>query len=98
MGRGRGETLPLCCCCPMLLCCCILPPNCYLLLVQIQKGNGVKYTPGHGPPVPQHCPETGSGFAIGGPFWAEPIHDMDAVASIMQLIKEQRDRQVKVTL
>jgi tRNA (guanine26-N2/guanine27-N2)-dimethyltransferase len=59
---------------------------------QVQKGNGIKYTPGAGPAVPQQCPETGAGFLMGGPFWAEPIHDMDWVAGLLQLVKEQKDK------
>ena len=60
---------------------------------QVTKGNNsIKYTPGHGPAVPQECPETGAGFLMGGPFWAEPIHDMDWVAGLLDLVRSQKDR------
>ncbi len=37
---------------------------------KIRKGKGgEKFIPGHGPAVPKHCPETGSGFLMGGPIW-----------------------------
>jgi len=57
------------------------------LLVQIQKSNGVKYMPGVGPAVPQQCPETGANFLMGGPFWADPIHNMDWVNGILESVK-----------
>lgn len=47
------------------------------------KGGGVKFTPAHGPAVPQACPETGARYLMGGPLWAEPIHDQAFVASLI---------------
>ena len=61
-------------------------PNC-LLFIQIQKAHGFKFTPGVGPAVPQQCPETGANFLMGGPFWADPIHNMDWVQGILQSVK-----------
>lgn len=55
--------------------------------MQIQKNNGVKYMPGTGPAVPQHCPETGANFLMGGPFWADPIHNMDWVQGILKSVQ-----------
>ena len=43
---------------------------------QVMKGNNAKYMPGQGPPMPQQCPETGAGYLMGGPFWAEALHDL----------------------
>lgn len=55
--------------------------------LQIQKSNGVKYMPGVGPAVPQQCPETGANFLMGGPFWADPIHNMEWVQGILDSVK-----------
>ena len=55
--------------------------------MQQMKGNSLKYVPGQGPTVPQQCPQTGSGFLVGGPFWAEPLHDMDFARSLLQAIE-----------
>ena len=43
--------------------------------------------PGVGPAVPQQCPETGANFLMGGPFWADPIHNMDWVHGILESVK-----------
>ncbi len=43
---------------------------------QRRQHNGQnKYMPGSGPAVEQRCPDTGSGFIMGGPIWADAIHD-----------------------
>ena len=46
--------------------------------------------PGIGPAVPQQCPETGSGFHMGGPFWAEPLHDPAWVAGLLAQVKRDK--------
>lgn len=56
------------------------------------KGNSIKYQPGHGPPVPEICPETGSGFSIGGPYWAEPLHDVSWAKGVLALVRSRRER------
>ena len=43
--------------------------------------------PGVGPAVPQQCPETGANFLMGGPFWADPIHNMDWVHGILKSVQ-----------
>lgn len=55
--------------------------------MQIQKSGGLKYMPGVGPAVPQQCPETGANFLMGGPFWADPIHNMDWVHGILKSVQ-----------
>ena len=57
------------------------------LALQIQKGKGVKHMPGLGPAVPQQCPETGANFLMGGPFWADPIHNMEWVNGILKHVQ-----------
>lgn len=54
--------------------------------MQQQKGKGWKFAPGHGPTVPQSCPETGSAFIMGGPFWAGPLHDNDWIRALLASI------------
>eukprot|EP00195_Chlamydomonas_chlamydogama_P004170 CAMPEP_0202922836 /NCGR_PEP_ID=MMETSP1392-20130828/78133_1 /ASSEMBLY_ACC=CAM_ASM_000868 /TAXON_ID=225041 /ORGANISM="Chlamydomonas chlamydogama, Strain SAG 11-48b" /LENGTH=576 /DNA_ID=CAMNT_0049616487 /DNA_START=1623 /DNA_END=3353 /DNA_ORIENTATION=+ len=56
------------------------------------NGNSVKYTPAHRPVVPERCPETGSGFLMGGPIWSEPIHDMAFVEGLLQDLERDKDR------
>jgi tRNA (guanine26-N2/guanine27-N2)-dimethyltransferase len=58
-----------------------------IFALQHPKGNGVKYAPGHGPVVPQTCPETGSNFIMGGPFWAGPIHDQAWIQALLAQIE-----------
>ncbi|EFN59063.1 hypothetical protein CHLNCDRAFT_29505, partial [Chlorella variabilis] len=54
-------------------------------------GNSVKYMPGAGPAVPQQCPETGAGFQMGGPFWAEPLHDPEWVAGLLDQVRRDKE-------
>lgn len=56
----------------------------------VDKGKSFKYTAGHGPAVPQECPETGARFLMGGPIWADPIHSRDAVAAIRAIMERDR--------
>jgi tRNA (guanine26-N2/guanine27-N2)-dimethyltransferase len=56
------------------------------------KGTAIKYTPGHGPVVPQACPETGARFLLGGPLWAEPIHHHQWVAQLLQDVDSRREQ------
>ena len=46
---------------------------------------------GAGPAVPQQCPDTGSGFQMGGPFWAEPLHDPQWVEGLLQQVRRDKD-------
>lgn len=57
------------------------------------NGNSVKHMPNHGPAVPEmRCPETGSGYIMGGPIWAEPIHDHEFVKGLMADIERDKSR------
>ena len=55
--------------------------------VQGIKGNSIKYTPGAGPAVPESCPQTGSGWLMGGPIWAAPLHEPSWVTSILHQLQ-----------
>ncbi|GAX81061.1 hypothetical protein CEUSTIGMA_g8496.t1 [Chlamydomonas eustigma] len=54
--------------------------------------NHVKYMPGHGPAVPVKCPETGSGYLMGGPIWSDPMHDHSFVKGLMADMDRDKDR------
>lgn len=54
-------------------------------------GNSIKYSPGMGPAVPQQCPDTGSNFQMGGPFWTEPLHDPEWVAGLLEQVQRDKD-------
>jgi len=56
----------------------------------VVKGNSVKFMPGAGPPMPERCPETGSGYLMGGPFWAEPIHDPAWLQGVLGAVKASK--------
>lgn len=51
------------------------------------RGGGTKFTPGHGPAVPQQCPETGARYLMGGPLWAEPIHNQEFVGKLIAKVR-----------
>jgi tRNA (guanine26-N2/guanine27-N2)-dimethyltransferase len=52
------------------------------------KGNSTKYAPALGPPMPSTtCPETGANFSVGGPYWAEAMHDQDWLKAILALVR-----------
>jgi tRNA (guanine26-N2/guanine27-N2)-dimethyltransferase len=56
------------------------------------KGSSTKYQPGAGPAVPERCPETGAAHTMGGPFWAEPLHDPAWVKGVLALVRARRAR------
>jgi tRNA G26 N,N-dimethylase Trm1 len=64
--------------------CLLWPPACLPPLLRCPAGQG--------PAVPQQCPETGSGFTMGGPFWAEPIHDAAWVAGLLDQVRRDRNK------
>lgn len=60
---------------------------------RIHNGSN-KYLPGAGPAVPDmRCPETGSGYIMGGPIWAGPIHDFDFAGGEQGTKGVARDRE-----
>lgn len=50
--------------------------------VEVQ-GKSTKYKAAIGPTVGPKCAECGGSFHLGGPLWAEPIHDREFVASVL---------------
>jgi tRNA(guanine-26,N2-N2) methyltransferase len=58
-----------------------------------RPAGGVKYTPGHGPAVPSvTCPDTGARMLMGGPYWADAIHDPSFVTAVMEELTKARSR------
>ncbi len=57
------------------------------LRVQDEKNGQPKHSAGRGPCVPEKCPETGSGFMVGGPFWSAPLHDAAFVQGVLEDIQ-----------
>ena len=58
----------------------------------VQKGNSTKHVPGTGPAVGAACEHCGGRFTMGGPIWAEPIHDPDWTKGILAEAVKIRDR------
>lgn len=55
--------------------------------MQFVNKRSTKYSPGAGPAVPEKCPETGSGFQMGGPMWAGPIHDPSWIQGLLDTME-----------
>jgi tRNA (guanine26-N2/guanine27-N2)-dimethyltransferase len=69
------------------------PPDPAALNKKGRPAGGVKYTPGHGPAVPSvTCPETGARMLMGGPYWADAIHDPAFVSAVMEELTKARSR------
>ena len=58
----------------------------------VQKGNSTKHVPGTGPAVGAACEHCGGRFTMGGPIWAEPIHDPEWTKGILAEAVKIRDR------
>lgn len=56
-----------------------------------EKKGVTKYTPGV-VSVPDTCPETGKHLYVGGPIWADPIHDMVWVKNIRKELERNKSR------
>jgi hypothetical protein len=67
-------------------------PFCYhtVRLQVIESGASVKFTPGTGPPVDRQCGECGSTHKIGGPVWADPLHNGPFVAKMLAHVDVSR--------
>lgn len=44
------------------------------------------------PFLPCRCPESGSGYLMGGPIWARPMHDQEWVEGLLQQMSEESER------
>ncbi|KAF3852859.1 hypothetical protein F7725_006214 [Dissostichus mawsoni] len=50
------------------------------------NGKHMKYSSATGPPVGPHCDICGQRHQLGGPIWAEPIHDLDFVQKVLSAV------------
>ncbi|XP_075404009.1 tRNA (guanine(26)-N(2))-dimethyltransferase isoform X1 [Tenrec ecaudatus] len=50
------------------------------------SGNRIKFSAACGPPVTPECEHCGQKHQLGGPIWAEPLHDLDFVSRVLQAV------------
>lgn len=53
------------------------------------KGNNFKYVPATGPPVGQVCDHCGSRLNVGGPIWADSLHDKDFLHKVISSLESE---------
>ncbi|KAM8880172.1 tRNA (guanine(26)-N(2))-dimethyltransferase isoform 1-T1 [Spinachia spinachia] len=56
------------------------------------NGKNVKYSPAIGPPVGPECQHCGQRHQLGGPIWAEPIHDSAFVQKVLSAVSGNPSR------
>lgn len=61
------------------------------------QGNG-HYSGATGPTCPPQCPETGSGFRVGGPIWSAPMHDLEWVLEALRRAEEEEPQKGPLAL
>uniref|UniRef100_A0A1A7XHQ6 tRNA (guanine(26)-N(2))-dimethyltransferase n=1 Tax=Iconisemion striatum TaxID=60296 RepID=A0A1A7XHQ6_9TELE len=59
---------------------------------RINNGNHMKYSAATGPPVGQECEQCGQRHQLGGPIWAEPIHDQVFVQKVLSAVSGNPSR------
>nr|XP_012807664.2 tRNA (guanine(26)-N(2))-dimethyltransferase [Jaculus jaculus] len=52
----------------------------------------VKFSAACGPPVTPECEHCGQRHQLGGPMWAEPIHDLDFVSRVLEAVSANPSR------
>ncbi|XP_006918808.1 tRNA (guanine(26)-N(2))-dimethyltransferase isoform X1 [Pteropus alecto] len=56
------------------------------------SGGRVKFSAACGPPVAPECEHCGQRHQLGGPLWAEPIHDLDFVGRVLEAVSANPGR------
>nr|XP_046229745.1 tRNA (guanine(26)-N(2))-dimethyltransferase [Scatophagus argus] len=56
------------------------------------NGKHMKYSPATGPPVGPECEHCGQRHQLGGPLWAEPIHDLSFVQKVLSAVSGNPSR------
>ncbi|XP_060768058.1 tRNA (guanine(26)-N(2))-dimethyltransferase isoform X2 [Neoarius graeffei] len=59
---------------------------------KISQGKNMKYSAATGPPVGESCPHCGQRHQLGGPIWAEPIHDLGFVQKVLTAVSGNPSR------
>ncbi|XP_053320913.1 tRNA (guanine(26)-N(2))-dimethyltransferase isoform X2 [Spea bombifrons] len=58
----------------------------------VSHGNNMKFSAGTGPPVGMSCEFCQQRHQIGGPLWAEPLHDTDFVQRVISAVERNPKR------
>ncbi|XP_057565172.1 tRNA (guanine(26)-N(2))-dimethyltransferase isoform X2 [Hippopotamus amphibius kiboko] len=56
------------------------------------SGGRVKFSAACGPPVAPECEHCGQRHQLGGPMWAEPLHDLDFVGRVLEAVSANPGR------
>ncbi|KAL1005723.1 hypothetical protein UPYG_G00063160 [Umbra pygmaea] len=56
------------------------------------QGKHIKYSPATGPPVGLECEHCGHRHQLGGPIWAEPLHDVGFVQRVLSSVSGNPSR------
>ncbi|XP_077893122.1 tRNA (guanine(26)-N(2))-dimethyltransferase isoform X3 [Ictidomys tridecemlineatus] len=56
------------------------------------SGGRVKFSAACGPPVSPECEHCGQRHQLGGPLWAEPIHNLDFVGRVLEAVSTNPGR------
>ncbi|XP_051239722.1 tRNA (guanine(26)-N(2))-dimethyltransferase isoform X3 [Dicentrarchus labrax] len=56
------------------------------------NGKHMKYSPATGPPVGPECEHCGQRHQLGGPIWAEPIHNLPFVQKVLSAVSGNPSR------
>uniref|UniRef100_A0AAR2KKJ6 tRNA (guanine(26)-N(2))-dimethyltransferase n=1 Tax=Pygocentrus nattereri TaxID=42514 RepID=A0AAR2KKJ6_PYGNA len=59
---------------------------------RISQGKHMKYSAATGPPVGLNCEHCGQRYQLGGPLWAEPIHDTEFVQKVLAAVSGNPSR------
>ncbi|XP_013877500.1 tRNA (guanine(26)-N(2))-dimethyltransferase isoform X2 [Austrofundulus limnaeus] len=59
---------------------------------RIDNGKNMKYCAATGPPVGLECEHCGQRHQLGGPIWAEPIHDLGFVQKVLAAVSGNPSR------
>ncbi|XP_056591036.1 tRNA (guanine(26)-N(2))-dimethyltransferase [Triplophysa dalaica] len=53
---------------------------------RMNQGKHMKYSAATGPPIGPNCEHCGQRFQLGGPLWAEPLHDHSFVQKVLDAV------------
>nr|XP_019601780.1 PREDICTED: tRNA (guanine(26)-N(2))-dimethyltransferase isoform X3 [Rhinolophus sinicus] len=59
---------------------------------KVKASARVKFSAACGPPVAPECEHCGQRHQLGGPLWAEPIHDLDFVGHVLEAVSANPSR------
>ncbi|XP_044514381.1 tRNA (guanine(26)-N(2))-dimethyltransferase isoform X2 [Gracilinanus agilis] len=59
---------------------------------KVKASARVKFSAATGPPVGSECEHCGQRHQLGGPLWAEPIHDLDFVGQVLAAVSRNPGR------